>query len=116
MCDTEKNEKELTYMVKEDIIEAAKTTYDDIERQKAFIEGCRWFFVHSRDKDDTPWRHETPLTIDEAIEHCEKLSASCDNDACAFEHRQLGDWLKVNVTHPLFSGASRASIASSHVK
>ena len=34
---------------------------------------------------------ETPMSLDEAIEHCKEKS--CANNACALEHKQLEKWL-----------------------
>lgn len=33
------------------------------------------------------------MTLDEAIKHCEEV-ASCKNDDCGAEHKQLAEWLK----------------------
>jgi hypothetical protein len=34
------------------------------------------------------------MTLDEAIEHAEKVAETCDISACAEEHKQLVEWLK----------------------
>lgn len=34
------------------------------------------------------------LTLDQAIEHCEKMSKTLDCKDCAEDHRQLAEWLK----------------------
>ena len=33
------------------------------------------------------------MTIDEAIKHCEEVSASCNGNKCGLEHNQLKEWL-----------------------
>lgn len=40
--------------------------------------------------------HNDPhiLTLDQAIEHCEKMAKTLDCKDCAEEHRQLAEWLK----------------------
>lgn len=34
------------------------------------------------------------LTLDQAIEHCEKMAKTLDCKDCAEDHRQLAEWLK----------------------
>ena len=40
--------------------------------------------------------HNDPhiLTLDQAIEHCEKMAKTLDCKDCAEDHRQLAEWLK----------------------
>lgn len=33
------------------------------------------------------------MTLDEAIRHCEEVSASCNDNKCGLEHNQLKEWL-----------------------
>ena len=34
------------------------------------------------------------MTLEEAIEHCKEVAATCSNKGCAQDHQQLAEWLE----------------------
>ena len=34
------------------------------------------------------------MTLDEAIQHANEVAATCENNECSLDHKQLAEWLE----------------------
>lgn len=83
---------EYTAILTKDIINEAQKYKPEEER--IFIKGAAWMLYHLvKNRGQRHTYIESDMSLDEAIEHCEKVLPLAETSQCAREHIQLRDWL-----------------------
>lgn len=83
---------EYTAVITQDIINEASKYKPEEER--IFIKGAAWMLYHLvKNRGQRHSYIETNMSLDEAIQHCEKILPLAETAQCAREHVQLRDWL-----------------------